>query len=407
MSIINQVLKDIDNRSKEDAKGNRRRAAYTGRPRRVRIWVWIALGVLCAALVVVGLYFVGQHQQSATPLSAEEDMVVQFTPPQLPAREESGAGAGSEQQSGPEQQATPSRRQQRAEVRVIDAPSQPESSQLESSQSEATEAQAQEIFSADSIAANAGNEELTDDEVTLTGVTKLSSAVRAAQGQSSQQQTPQQQAQTAETASQREPANEFSIQRSAPTSTSQPQRLFEQALSDLDAGNARRASQALQQVLILDPEHIEAREELAAYYFGRGFISDAMEVLEGGLALVPQANSLRLLQARILERIDQPERALDVTRQADIRLPDDADLLILKGALATELEHYGDAAEAYQQLVAWRPDQGRWWIGLAIARENLNDNAGALQAYRRALQDGALNHSSREFVKDRMEALSF
>jgi len=387
MSIINQVLKDIDNRSKEAAKGNRRRAAYTGRPRRMRIWMWIALGVLCAAVVVVGLYFVGQHQQAATPLSAEEDMVVQFTPPQLPA--------------------TPSRRQQRAEVRVIDAPSQPVTGQ-----SEETEAKEQEIFSADSIAANAGSQQLTADEVARTGVTQLSDeADRAAsdstEEQPAQEQAAQQQLETADTTPQRKPANEFSIQRSAPTSTSQSQRLFEQALSDLDAGNSRRASQSLQQVLILDPEHVEAREELAAYYFGRGFISDAMEVLEGGLALVPQANSLRLLQARILERIDQPEQALQAVQQADIRLPEDADLLILKGALATELEFYSQAADAYQQLVAWRPDQGRWWIGLAISRENLDDKEGALQAYRRALQDGGLNHSTREFVHDRMEALSF
>jgi len=292
-------------------------------------------------------------------------------------------------------------------VRVIDAPSQPVRSQPASNQSEETEAQDQEIFSADSIAANAVNEELTDDEVALTGVTQLSNAEQSAQEQTPQQQSPQQQTQSAETTPQREPANEFSIQRSAPTSTSQSQRLFEQALSDLDAGNARRASQALQQVLILDPEHVEAREELAAYYFGRGFISDAMEVLEGGLALVPQANSLRLLQARILERIDQPEQALQAVQQADVRLPEDADLLILKGALATELEFYSQAADAYQQLIAWRPDQGRWWIGLAIARESMDDSDGALQAYRRALQDGGLNHSTREFVHDRMEALSF
>jgi len=63
------------------------------------------------------------------------------------------------------------------------------------------------------------------------------------------------------------------------------------------------------------------------------------------------------------------------------------------------------SAASYRQLVALRPGQATWQLGLAIALEQLDQPAEAARHYRLALQGSGLDDSARRFASERAAAL--
>lgn len=183
------------------------------------------------------------------------------------------------------------------------------------------------------------------------------------------------------------------------------ERRFQQAMADLQAGRTQQGAQRLQEALLIAPDYHEVRQQLAVYYFSYGFLTDALAVLEQGLDEFPGEPSLILIQARILERAGEQAMALQALSGVTNDLPLNADLLVLRGALASELGDYMTASATYASLTSWRPREGRWWLGLAIAKEELELYEEALQAYRRALDDPSIAVSTREFIHQRVEEL--
>lgn len=202
-----------------------------------------------------------------------------------------------------------------------------------------------------------------------------------------------------------EPVGEMTMQRSNTPPKVLAERRFQQAMSDLQGGRTQQGAQRLQEALLMAPDYHEARQQLAVYYFSYGFLTDALAVLEQGLDEFPGETSLILVQARILERAGEPAMALNALRNVANNLPTNADLLVLRGALASELEDYQVASETYQVLTNWRPREGRWWLGLALAQEQLQLTEQALHSFRRALDDASIGTATREFIHQRVEEL--
>lgn len=183
------------------------------------------------------------------------------------------------------------------------------------------------------------------------------------------------------------------------------QQKLDRAVELLEQGEGRRAEQLLQEALVLNPESVSARQQLAAYYYGRGFSSQALRLLRDGLSYTPNNARLVMLKARIYEESNRPDEALRVLKGVRAELPQHTDLVTLRAALANETGDYREAAASYQALVDWRPTNGVWWLGLAIARDYLDEPLTARAAYREALNDPELNEDSRRFALQRLEAL--
>lgn len=179
-----------------------------------------------------------------------------------------------------------------------------------------------------------------------------------------------------------------------------------QAILAIDNGQGRRGETLLQEALILRPHYTDARQRLAAYYYGRGFSNEALRVLQDGLALEPNHVALLVLKARIYEETSRPEQALAALNRVQVQLPEQSDLLVLRAALANELGHFGAAAEDYRALLANNSAQGIWWLGLGYAEEQQGATAEAEMAYQQALTDSNLDRESRGFVRSRLEALN-
>lgn len=181
---------------------------------------------------------------------------------------------------------------------------------------------------------------------------------------------------------------------------------LDQAINAMESGQGRKAETLLEEALVLQPDFIDARQQLAAYYYGRGFSGEALRILRDGLAHTPSNIRLLTLSARIYEETGRADDALRMLNRVPTLLPEHNDIVVLRAALANELGQYPSAAEDYRELLTINPNQGIWWLGLALAEEGQGDLAAARLAYQRAAEDTRLDKASRDFARSREEALA-
>lgn len=175
------------------------------------------------------------------------------------------------------------------------------------------------------------------------------------------------------------------------------------ALAKGDAGEAERQYRAL---LLQQPRQIEARKQLAALLYGQGRLDEASALLQEGVRHAPVEPDFRLLLARIAIAGQQPDKALSWLAGARPPLADNLDYYATWAALAQELGHGEQARELYLQLLRTRPDEGRWWLGLGIAEESLGNLPRALDAYRSAQLHGGLGEATGNWLAERVAQLS-
>ncbi|MGF1725766.1 tetratricopeptide repeat protein [Photobacterium nomapromontoriensis] len=178
---------------------------------------------------------------------------------------------------------------------------------------------------------------------------------------------------------------------------------YQKAEKALKQGDSRKAISFLDAAITYQPEWVEARQKLAALYYGRRESRQALATLQQGLALDAEQPELRLTMAKLLLNESQQSAALNVLNQ----LPRDGsrDYLAMRGALAQQLNNNVLALSSYQHLVEDEPYDGRWWMGLGIALERSQALSKARQAYQQALLMGQISNQSQQFIQQRLTVL--
>lgn len=179
---------------------------------------------------------------------------------------------------------------------------------------------------------------------------------------------------------------------------------FKQAREALQKGERQRAGSLFEQVIALAPEHVEARSELAAYWYGRGQIAAALAVLEQGLTLQPRQSRWQLLYAKILLEGGAYQQVLNALESIDAASFEATGLYQLRATAANEVGRYALAASDYSAL-AQRTKEGRWWLAAAVAHEDAQQFAAAASAYERALATQQLNADARNYAQQRLQVL--
>ncbi|MCC5879012.1 MAG: tetratricopeptide repeat protein [Idiomarina sp.] len=397
MSVINQVLRDLDKRQ-QNAQGARVRSHY--QPANGRPWLWV--GTLSAAIVVSAAltWWLVAHALTAdepgTAGSADsvyadnsftQSAQAPLEPTQLAAEDD--ADTITEQ---PEVAVV-----QPHDVTVSAAPAEPAAAPRTSAQVEQITVQPVQVAPT-SVPSHSGPSSTTTVEQTA-----LSEHAPVQQAEEGQQSAPNQ---PNEAAQAEESRGEMSVQRVERSATELAAQRLDQAVGAMESGEGRKAESLLQEALVLAPQFVDARQQLAAYYYGRGFTSEALRVLREGLAHTPENSRLLTLSARIYEESGRADEALAMLNRIDADLPQQNDIVVLRAALANELGQYQIAADDYRQLLAVNPNQGIWWLGLGVAEEGRANLDAARLAYQRAGEDRSLDRASREYARSREEALT-
>lgn len=173
----------------------------------------------------------------------------------------------------------------------------------------------------------------------------------------------------------------------------------------LSQGNIPQAKDSFQSILAKDPRNTSAREKLASLAYGEGNWIQAQTILQQGIALQPAYANYRLLLARILMEHNRNREALTVLTGFSPRATaDNLDYLATEASLATDLNEPLIAVEAYSKLTRIMPKEGKWWLGLAISFDRQGTVSAARANYKQALTVGVPS-ASRKFAQERLAEL--
>lgn len=178
--------------------------------------------------------------------------------------------------------------------------------------------------------------------------------------------------------------------------------LARQALQDGDHPRAIREFEALQRARPADPE---VSRWLARAYLAGGELERLQAWATEQLAGNPGDSELRMLLARGQLQRGEKTAAIVTLAQNPPPVARDTAYHALLAALYQQNGDWQRSAAVYQQLVALRPAQATWQLGLGIALEQLERDAEAAQHYRIAVQAGGLDDASRRFAAERASAL--
>jgi len=176
--------------------------------------------------------------------------------------------------------------------------------------------------------------------------------------------------------------------------------LAEKALA---AKQVSKAEKLLEDVVIITPNDSQTRKKLAALWFGRQAYQDAVNLLSQGIALNGKDSSLRQMKARIQLKEGQTTAALNTLKPlAQLR---DEQYQIMLANTAQQAGHNKTAVNAYQVLIDMKPEAGRWQLGLAVLYDRNSQFILASKAYKKALSKNDLSVSSEQFVNERIQAI--
>lgn len=174
----------------------------------------------------------------------------------------------------------------------------------------------------------------------------------------------------------------------------------EQALENKDIS---KAESLFEEVLLVMPEHKSARKQLAALWFGRQSYKDALNLISQGIDLAPNDSEFRVMKARIyLQENKIPQAFYTLNNMPGVNDVFSIEHQSLRATTAQQVKEYSVAAQAYKMLVKIEPTSGRWWLGLAVALDSNSEFKQASVAYQTALNQSGLSASAETFARQRI-----
>ena len=169
-------------------------------------------------------------------------------------------------------------------------------------------------------------------------------------------------------------------------------------------GELARAEALLSTRLQRAPQDLKARELLIGLMLRGERGDDALRELDAGLARHPAHGNFILIKARLLAQSGDNPAAIALLEQYAHPAAIRAQRLQMLGALYQQEGRYAGAAEHYRALLTVQPDAAAGWVGLAISLDARGDD-GAAAAYRRALVIGGLPTSAEAYARGRLAEL--
>ncbi len=183
------------------------------------------------------------------------------------------------------------------------------------------------------------------------------------------------------------------------------ERLFQQAQQWMAQGRLRESKEALASAVKELALNHEARNLLAKLHIESGEFADAERLLREGRGLSPERKDLAITFAHLHLRSDNIDNAIGVLKSALVFQSQDAELNAFIGSLYQRRNLHEEARIAYVTALRQNPNNPNWLVGLAASLQAQGADQAALEAYQRAIEIGGMSPALLSFAQQRVDQM--
>jgi MSHA biogenesis protein MshN len=179
----------------------------------------------------------------------------------------------------------------------------------------------------------------------------------------------------------------------------------EHARQLINGGQLTEAENQLEKLIKATPSDIQSRELLIGLLLRSQRTVEAEKQIEAAKRFYPVRENLALLSAKIrLDGGDTVAAQAVLEKQVAINKAGENTYAML-APLYQQQGAFEESARLYRKLLEKNRNNGRYWMGLAVALEALKDQANAANAYRQARQSGSLQPELARYAEQRLAAI--
>jgi MSHA biogenesis protein MshN len=180
---------------------------------------------------------------------------------------------------------------------------------------------------------------------------------------------------------------------------------FRRAYGLMQQGQTGAAMSGFEAALQLDAGHLVARQTLVRLLIENKRTADAERVLQEGIQYDPRQTSLAMLLARIQVGRNELPQALETMQKSLPYAEKQADYQAFVAALMQRQNRHSEAITYFQNAVQLNPQSGVWLMGLGISLHEQQRQEEARIAFNRALATNTLNAELKAFVTQQLKEL--
>ena len=189
------------------------------------------------------------------------------------------------------------------------------------------------------------------------------------------------------------------------TPQQQTDNAYTRALNQIESGNREEAIGTLEGVLAQNPRHAAARHALVGLLVDARRNGDAIRVLKEGLQRDASQTGMAMILARLQVERGDTAGAIGSLQQSLPHAGQKPDYQAFLAALYQREKNHKQAIAHYQAALRHAPNNGVWWMGYGISLQAEGRTADARTAFGHARDTGNLSPSLRAFVEQRIEQL--
>ena len=203
----------------------------------------------------------------------------------------------------------------------------------------------------------------------------------------------------------RVPAQPITKQVQEPTRAQRAENEFRKATVALQHGRRADAENGFEQALILDAGHAAARQALIALLLEGKNVDEAVRLAREGLEQDARQTGFAMILARLQVEKGELKPAIDTLQRSRQHATERADYIAFLAALLQRAERHAEAIEQYAQALQRTPQNGVWWMGLGISLQAEQRRGEAMEAFARAKASQSLSPDLVAFVETRLAQL--
>jgi MSHA biogenesis protein MshN len=180
---------------------------------------------------------------------------------------------------------------------------------------------------------------------------------------------------------------------------------YRNAVKYLQAGHLEKAEDLLKVTLGQSPAHLAARDLLILSYMNKGQWDNAKTLIDEGLVHAPYSQQLSIALVRVYMEQGDDEAALKIFETINPEKVNQAQYWGVRATLFQRLGRYQESRDSFVQALRSRPQELRWWLGLGISAEALQDWPVARDAYQRVAEQDYPDEHVVAYIRQRLEVV--